>query len=244
VGGDSATPRAFPLALPAATDRPETSTLPPGLMGGGVAAAPANGEDDAGSIVVVVVVVFVVVVFVFVASDADDAAEAAIRDAASFFLASAITAARFFALPLLALLVPLPPSFGEGACSGAGTGVFVVFARVVADDAGYFTLALFFGAGVFATVGVGVGVGVVFVGVGVVVFVGVRSGADRADDVPRAAVVVDDVVVPSFPVACRRGTADGGGEAVAMAAVNFVLFGDKLLLFSSSSSSSSSSPSS
>ena len=236
MGGDSATPRAFPLALPAATDRPETSTLPPGLMGGGVAAAPANGEDDAGSIVVVVVVVFVVVVFVFVASDADDAAEAAIRDAASFFLASAITAARFFALPLLALLVPLPPSFGEGACSGAGTGVFVVFARVVADDAGYFTLALFFGAGVFATVGVGVGV--VFVGVGVVVFVGVRSGADRADDVPRAAVVVDDVVVPSFPVACRRGTADGGGEAVAMSAVNFVLFGDKLLLFSSSSSSS------
>ena len=244
MGGDSATPRAFPLALPAATDRPETSTLPPGLMGGGVAAALANGEDDAGSIVVVVVVVFVVVVFVFVASDADDAAEAAIRDAASFFLASAITAARFFALPLLALLVPLPPSFGEGACSGAGTGVFVVFARVVADDAGYFTLALFFGAGVFATVGAGVfatvGVGVVFVGVGVVVFVGVRSGADRADDVPRAAVVVDDVVVPSFPVACRRGTADGGGEALAMSAVNFVLFGDKLLLFSSSSSSSSS----
>jgi hypothetical protein len=213
-------------------------------MGGGVAAAPANGEDDAGSIVVVDVVVFV-----FVASAADDAAEAAIRDAASFFLASAITAARFFALPLLALLVPLPPSFGEGACSGAGTGVFVVFARVVADDAGSFTLALFFGAGVFATVGagvfatvsVGVGVVFVFVGVGVVVFVGVRSGADRADDVPRAAVVVDDVVVPSFPVACRRDTADGGGEAVAMSAVNFVLFGDKLLLFSSSSSSSSSS---
>jgi hypothetical protein len=210
-------------------------------MGGGVAAAPANGEDDAGSIVVVDVVVFV-----FVASAADDAAEAAIRDAASFFLASAITAARFFALPLLALLVPLPPSFGEGACSGAGTGVFVVFARVVAVDAGSFTLALVFGAGVFATVFVIVGVGVVFVfvGVGVVVFVCVRSGAERADDVPRAAVVVDDVVVPSFPVAYRRGTADGGGEAVAMSAVNFVLFGDKLLLFSSSSSSSSSSPSS
>jgi hypothetical protein len=161
-------------------------------------------------------------------------------------LASAITAARFFALPLLALLVPLPPSFGEGACSGAGTGVFVVFVRVVAVDAGSFTLALVFGAGVFATVFVIVGVGVVFVFVfvGVVVFVGVRSGAERADDVPRAAVVVDDVVVPSVPVACRRGTADGGGEAVAMAAVNFVLFGDKLLLFSSSSSSSSSSPSS
>ena len=145
-------PRSFPLALPAVA-RPGTSTLPE-LMGG-EAAAPTNAEDDAGSIVVV---------FVFIAGA--DAVEAAIRDAASSFLASAIIEARSLTLPLLALLVPLLLSFDDGSSSGAGTSAFVVFVGVVTDAARSFTMALFMLLLLLdESAGAGTGAFVVFVGV-------------------------------------------------------------------------------
>jgi hypothetical protein len=127
--------------------------------------------------------------------------------------------ARSFTMALLVLLLLLDESAGAGV--GVGPGVFV---GVVADDSRYFTLTLFFGVSV-----------VDFVGVGVVIFVCVV--ADGADGVPRVATVVD-VIVPSVPVARCDDIEDGGGEAraaekaaIAMAAVTFDLFGEKLLLF-------------